>query len=73
MTGQIAGMAGAYGNVGGVIFLTVLSFVSPSMFFTFIACTAGLVFIAEIVLLIEPKGQMAGNLRDGAVQVIDAG
>lgn len=25
MTGQIAGMAGAYGNVGGVVFLTVLS------------------------------------------------
>lgn len=33
MTGQIAGMVGAYGNVGAVLFLTVLSFVSPSVFF----------------------------------------
>ncbi len=62
-TGQIAGMVGAYGNVGGVIFLTMLSFVSPPVFFTFIACTAGLIFIAEIVLLIEPKGQMTGTLQ----------
>ena len=29
MTGQIAGQVGAYGNVGAVSFLTVLSFVSP--------------------------------------------
>jgi MFS transporter, NNP family, nitrate/nitrite transporter len=33
MTGQIAGMIGAYGNVGGVLFLTILSFVTPEMFF----------------------------------------
>ena len=26
MTGQIAGMVGAYGNVGSVIFLTLLTF-----------------------------------------------
>jgi NNP family nitrate/nitrite transporter-like MFS transporter len=37
MTGQIAGMVGAYGNVGAVLFLTVLSFVSPSVFFMVIA------------------------------------
>lgn len=32
MTGQIAGMVGAYGNVGGVLFLTLLSFVSSVVF-----------------------------------------
>lgn len=32
MTGQVAGMAGAYGNVGAVTFLTVFSFVSPQVF-----------------------------------------
>ena len=40
LTGQIAGMTGAYGNVGGVIFLTVLSFVSPASFFITIAVFA---------------------------------
>ncbi|MEO1904780.1 MAG: NarK family nitrate/nitrite MFS transporter, partial [Methylococcales bacterium] len=33
MTGQIAGMTGAFGNIGGVMFLTVLSFVTPGTFF----------------------------------------
>ncbi|NOQ79310.1 MAG: NarK family nitrate/nitrite MFS transporter, partial [Gammaproteobacteria bacterium] len=40
MTGQIAGMVGAYGNVGAVLFLTVLSFVSPQVFFLTIAGAA---------------------------------
>ncbi|MCK5905451.1 MAG: MFS transporter, partial [Gammaproteobacteria bacterium] len=33
MTGQFAGMVGAFGNVGGLAFLTVLSFVSTDIFF----------------------------------------
>ncbi len=32
MTGQIAGMVGAYGNVGAVTFLTCYSFVETSQF-----------------------------------------
>lgn len=36
-SGQIAGLAGAYGNIGAVIFLTVLLFVPPSTFFLVIA------------------------------------
>ena len=70
MTGQIAGMVGAYGSVGGVVFLTALSFVSAAAFFTLIACAAGLVFIAVVVLLKEPNGQMAEILPDGNVQMI---
>lgn len=46
MTGQVAGMAGAYGNVGGVLFLTVLSFVGPESFFLVLAGTAALAWIA---------------------------
>ncbi|VAW55945.1 Nitrate/nitrite transporter, partial [hydrothermal vent metagenome] len=38
LTGQIAGMVGAYGNIGAVLFLTVFSFVTPSVFFITIAC-----------------------------------
>jgi len=71
MTGQIAGMAGAYGNVGGVVFLTVLSFVSPQAFFLVIAATAAVIWLALALFLDEPQGQMAEVLPDGTVQMID--
>ena len=69
-TGQIAGMAGAYGNVGGVAFLTVLSFYDPHILFLAIAATAGVVLLAVIFMLKEPKGQMAEVLEDGSVHMI---
>ena len=70
MTGQIAGMTGAYGNVGAVVYLTVLSFVSYQTFFYVIACTAflGLVTLA---LMTEPKGKIAEVNDDGSVTMID--
>lgn len=71
MTGQIAGMAGAYGNVGGVIFLTVLSFVDTQAFFLVLAATAAFAFIATRFLE-EPAGHMAETMPDGTVQMIDA-
>jgi NNP family nitrate/nitrite transporter-like MFS transporter len=33
LTGQIAGLIGAYGNVGSVAFLTILSLATPAVFF----------------------------------------
>ncbi|MEO1956722.1 MAG: MFS transporter, partial [Methylophilaceae bacterium] len=71
MTGQIAGMVGAYGNVGGLVFLTVLSLVSPQSFFIVIGCTAAVVLTCILVFLEEPKGQTAEVLEDGTVQLID--
>lgn len=41
--GQVAGMAGAYGNLGGVAFLSVLLVVPPQIFFLVIAATAAIV------------------------------
>lgn len=72
MTGQIAGMTGAYGNVGAVVYLTVLSFVSYQVFFYVIAVTA---FIGLVTLLFmaEPKGQIAELNEDGSVTMIDIG
>ena len=70
MTGQIAGMVGAYGNVGAVLFLTVLSFVSPSVFFITIASGALIVLIA-VQFIEEPKGHMAEVLDDGTVEMIE--
>ena len=70
LTGQIAGMTGAYGNIGALLFLTVLSFVTPQIFYMVIAGTA-LITVATVVFLDEPKGQMAEILPDGTVQMID--
>lgn len=70
LTGQIAGMVGAYGNVGAVLFLTVLSFVSPAIFFTVIAAGALIVLIA-VQFIEEPAGHMAEVLEDGTVEMIE--
>lgn len=72
MTGQIAGMTGAYGNVGAVVYLTVLSFVDYQTFFYVIAVTAffGLV---TLLFMTEPSGQIAEVNQDGSVTMIDVG
>jgi len=70
MTGQIAGMVGAYGNVGAVLFLTVLSFVSPSTFFLVISGGALFVLVA-VQFIEEPKGHMVEVQEDGSVEMIE--
>jgi MFS transporter, NNP family, nitrate/nitrite transporter len=56
LTGQISGMAGAYGNVGAVFYLFVFMFVTPSQFFMIIAAGAFLSWIACYFWLKEPEG-----------------
>lgn len=70
MTGQIAGMAGAFGNVGAVTYLTILSFVDASTFFMVIAASAAICFVI-VQFIEEPEGQMQEVLPDGTVQLID--
>lgn len=70
MTGQIAGMTGAYGNVGGVTYLTVLSFVDYSTFFVVIAASAVLCLCA-VWFLEEPKGHIAEVGEDGSIQLLE--
>ncbi len=70
LTGQVAGMVGAYGNIGAVLFLTVFSFVSPSVFFVTIA--GGIAFATVAAMFLnEPKGAMAEIMPDGTVQMIE--
>ncbi len=71
MTGQIAGMVGAFGNVGAVMFLTVNSLVDYDQFFLFIGIVAGIVFLLILIFLEEPSGKMVETLPDGTVQLID--
>jgi NNP family nitrate/nitrite transporter-like MFS transporter len=63
-------MTGAYGNVGAVCFLTVLSFVSPQSFFLVIA-GAAIVTLVAVQFMDEPEGAMAEVLPDGTVQLIE--
>jgi len=50
ITGKLAGIAGAYGSVGAVFFLTLFSFMTPQMFFKVIAAYAFLVFLCLFFL-----------------------
>jgi MFS transporter, NNP family, nitrate/nitrite transporter len=56
MTGQISGMAGAYGNVGAVVYLVIYSLVDSSTFFYILSGGAAFSFIYCLVFLREPKG-----------------
>ena len=59
MTGQIAGMAGAYGNVGAVFYLVLFSLVDSKTFFFSIAAGAAISFIICALMLEEPKDAFA--------------
>lgn len=70
LTGQIAGMVGAYGNIGAVLFLTVFSLVPASVFFMVIA--VGILFAAaSAVFLDEPQSTLAEVMPDGTIQLIE--
>ena len=56
MTGQIAGMAGAYGNVGAVVYLVLYSLVDDKTFFYCISLGAAISFVYCFIFLKEPKG-----------------
>lgn len=70
LTGQIAGIVGAYGNIGAVIFLTVFSFVSTPVFFLTIAASIAITAVAAMWLE-EPKSTMFEVLPDGRVQMVE--
>jgi NNP family nitrate/nitrite transporter-like MFS transporter len=56
ITGQISGMAGSYGNVGAVFYLTVLTMVEPNTFFLIIGGGALFSFLFCALFLKEPQG-----------------
>ncbi len=71
LTGQIAGMTGAYGNVGAATFLLVFSLSDAAIFFTVIAVCTIAVFTLILLFLDEPKGHMAEINEDGSVELIE--
>lgn len=71
LTGQIAGLTGAYGNVGAASFLLVYSLFDAQIFFMVISIACFIVFILLQFFLDEPSGQIAETLPDGTVHLID--
>jgi NNP family nitrate/nitrite transporter-like MFS transporter len=53
LTGQIAGLIGAYGNVGSVMFLAVLTLCGPKVFFVTMGICGAAAFVA-CLMLVEP-------------------
>ena len=70
LTGQIAGMVGAFGNVGAVMFLTVNTLVEYDEFFMIIGIVSIIVLALIVLFLDEPKGHMTEVLDDGTVEII---
>jgi NNP family nitrate/nitrite transporter-like MFS transporter len=68
MTGQVAGMAGAYGNVGAVIYLVIFSLVDARTFFFILAGGAAASFLITLLMLEEPKHAFATSF-DGEQEV----
>ncbi|MFC3681337.1 MFS transporter [Bacterioplanoides pacificum] len=68
LTGQISGMAGAYGNVGAVFYLTIYTFVDANQFF-FIIATGG--FISWVVCLLWLKEPESAFSDDYYVSSVD--
>jgi NNP family nitrate/nitrite transporter-like MFS transporter len=64
MTGQVAGMAGAYGNVGAVVYLVIYSLVDARTFFFILAGGALLSFIITLFMLREPEDAYAATFDE---------
>jgi len=71
LTGQIAGMTGAYGNVGAAAFLLVFSLSDAQTFFTVISLSSVVVFTLIAIFLDEPRGHIAEINEDGTVELIE--
>ncbi|MBW4571641.1 MAG: NarK family nitrate/nitrite MFS transporter [Tolypothrix carrinoi HA7290-LM1] len=59
-TGQIAGNVGAYGNFGGVVYLTIYSLTNPPTLFATMGIAALICAFMCAFFLKEPKGSFAG-------------
>jgi NNP family nitrate/nitrite transporter-like MFS transporter len=65
-SGQIAGICGAYGNIGGIAFLTALVFLTPQGVFLLMGA-ASLVALVACRFLVEPVGShSSAAVVDGA-------
>lgn len=67
ITGNVAGYAGAYGNVGAVCYTSAYVFLSDSQFFLMIGATAAVVFVFCFFFMKEPAGAFAKEYQLSSV------
>lgn len=63
MTGQISGMAGAYGNVGAVVYLVIYSLVDSQTFFYVIGSGAAFSVLYCLIFLKEPENSFHDEIE----------
>jgi NNP family nitrate/nitrite transporter-like MFS transporter len=66
ITGQISGNVGAYGNFGGVVFLTIFSSTDAKTLFEVMGIAALICACLCAVFLKEPQGSFAAHYVEGA-------
>ena len=69
LTGQISGMAGAYGNVGAVVYLTIFTFVTPTQFFFIISAGAFISWVLCVMWLKEPESGFSDEYHVSSVDL----
>lgn len=67
ITGNVAGYAGAYGNVGAVVYTSAYVGLTDSQFFLMIGTTAAAVFVFCFFFLKEPVGAFAKEYQLSSV------
>jgi len=66
ITGEVAGIVGAYGNAGAIIYLILLTFVPTNGFFLILGVSS-FVLLALIYYLDEPKNYITEIMPDGSL------
>jgi MFS transporter, NNP family, nitrate/nitrite transporter len=70
-TGQIAGNVGAYGNFGGVVYLTIFSLTDAPTLFTTMGIAALVCAFMCAFFLKEPKGSFAAAYEGEVPETAD--
>ena len=71
ITGEVAGIVGAYGNAGAIIFLIVFTFLSATAFFLILGVCC-LLLLGLIFYLDEPRNFITQIMPDGTLLKIMA-
>ncbi len=67
ITGNVAGYAGGYGNVGAVVFTTLYVSLTDSQFFLMIGAVTAVVFVFCLFFMKEPEGAFAKEYQLSSV------
>ncbi len=70
ITGEVAGIVGAYGNAGAILYLILLTFLSTTGFFLLLA-SCSLLLLVLVKFLQEPRCFMTEILPDGSLLRIE--